>query len=1252
MTTPPPPADSIQAQLEASLFGALEGDPALAPAPAPAAPALPAPPVSPRTAASPFQPFFLVPSTARTSTLAAAAATSATVALPPPPPPPPAPPTLTILTPSPPAPLLHPNAAANSARALDALIGAAPAPAPTPVSGKAVALRRRAKRTRFDDEEDDDDEDGATGGVRHQEVPEDENDDDDIDLDAQYAVGNVANWIHAHPAAAAPPPVTGRVYQPPPPAPLAVPTTGVPQDADADQESYATNPYQHLRDAMDRLMHSASDDNVSDDSQEEFEAVHRDDLRRQSGVGRARGKRRGRRRNDPNAESAVADLIHAANARYVSKDYDAARRACEQAIQLQPRADAAYRVLALVAEEQKDYRRALTMWLFMAHLVPKNYDLWRQLAVVAQHYGTEREVFHCYKKATAADPRDLLVPWHLIKHHDHKGQLSPQIDLYKHLLRQAEHNMVLMRRLVTILQQKNMATEAAVLMNAALTYHAQGKYVHPWVEPALEDLGESLLPALPEYETTLFDRIVFRKQYVLTLPSGSPDLADPELGAMTIDDLFLACDLLFSNNMNHDLLLLIKRVVRFFQGRHTELVPDETVSDAEYNPQLHPRPPLDEASADGGAGMPLEFRVMLGVCRMNLGHVEVAETHFDPLRAYAAADQLELYEMMLTAYTSNRHWAKAADLAATMLGVAADAPVPADPIEEPDPAAAALWYRRGHALAQLGRADAAIAAMERARALDSAAVAPREELADLYQAQGRASLAFTVLSEAEQLMDASHLDAMLFGRRPDLRGTRKRSKTDNGSKQALLKDWTEQASTEKERLSKKSSRKEALLAKEREVRVKFEKLQLMWATGLDKLDDEQKREYLSTATSLFEIFKNTAAFYPSDRSVTFAGVDGSFRIRNTKIAKSKFTEEGEYKLVERRMFLAPRANYDPKDLEKLTQEEKLMIQANSYLGYAMDDWFEMLMRYCVALVKGYQSDRAFSVLHDVADANVFWHDKAKMIRMHVVGMALGVAAARPEHTTTHARWLITHYPYHSNVYRLYAASLCSGARDRLAFASANCQKFFKRMLQHRFAGSLRKSMTPAEVEALGLHPGLTVQDETEAVWTAKPVLLTVYGHILSCAASYLPAAVHYLRAYALAPDDAMLNLTLGVAYLHRAMQRKSDNRHQQVAQGIAFLLRYAEISLAPPAPAAAGEPADGDVPPVFRQPSTLVLYNLGRAFHQIGLVALATRYYRMALDDKSAPQFHREAAYSLALVYTHSNAPRLAKQVMREYLTF
>ncbi|KNE66847.1 hypothetical protein AMAG_19534 [Allomyces macrogynus ATCC 38327] len=295
-----------------------------------------------------YDPFFLVPSTARTSTVAAA---PATVTLPPPPPP------LTVLTPPPPAPLLHPNAAANSARALDTLIGAAPATAPVSTASggggtnKAAALRRRAKRTRFDDV-DDDVEDDETG-VRQAEPEKEEDDDgdDDIDLDAQYAVGNVANWIHAHSAA---PPVNGAVYQPPPPAPLAVPTAA-PQDPDADPESYATDPYQHLRDAMDRLMQSASEDNVSDDSQEEFEAVHRDDLRRQSGVGRARGERRGHYSLvSMCAETAVPDLIHAANARYVSKDYDAARRRVpSQAIQLQPGRDAAYRVLAVSSRKSK-----------------------------------------------------------------------------------------------------------------------------------------------------------------------------------------------------------------------------------------------------------------------------------------------------------------------------------------------------------------------------------------------------------------------------------------------------------------------------------------------------------------------------------------------------------------------------------------------------------------------------------------------------------------------------------------------------------------------------------------------------------------------------------------------------------------------------------------------------------------------------------------------------------------------------------
>jgi hypothetical protein len=41
---------------------------------------------------------------------------------------------------------------------------------------------------------------------------------------------------------------------------------------------------------------------------------------------------------------------------------------------------------------------------------------------------------------------------------------------------------------------------------------------------------------------------------------------------------------------------------------------------------------------------------------------------------------------------------------------------------------------------------------------------------------------------------------------------------------------------------------------------------------------------------------------------------------------------------------------------------------------------------------------------------------------------------------------------------------------------------------------------------------------------------------------------HYTTAFHLAPEDPLINLSLGIAYLHWAMQRKTDNRHLRVMQ--------------------------------------------------------------------------------------------------------
>jgi general transcription factor 3C polypeptide 3 (transcription factor C subunit 4) len=82
----------------------------------------------------------------------------------------------------------------------------------------------------------------------------------------------------------------------------------------------------------------------------------------------------------------------------------------------------------------------------------------------------------------------------------------------------------------------------------------------------------------------------------------------------------------------------------------------------------------------------------------------------------------------------------------------------------------------------------------------------------------------------------------------------------------------------------------------------------------------------------------------------------------------------------------------------------------------------------------------------------------------------------------------------------------------------------------------------------------------------NPIPVTLYGQMCNVAKSYQSAIctsslhalqqtpltvwgpVYLLHAYDYCPQDPVICLTLGIAYLGRAMQRQSDNRHHLVAQ--------------------------------------------------------------------------------------------------------
>ena len=129
-------------------------------------------------------------------------------------------------------------------------------------------------------------------------------------------------------------------------------------------------------------------------------------------------------------------------------------------------------------------------------------------------------------------------------------------------------------------------------------------------------------------------------------------------------------------------------------------------------------------------------------------------------------------------------------------------------------------------------------------------------------------------------------------------------------------------------------------------------------------------------------------------------------------------------------------------------------------------------------------------------------------------------------------------------------------------------------------------------------------------------LLMLYGHILFTSRSYTYAigkmAVlcqessyqrancgvgYFLRARALDPQNPMISLCLGLAYVHYGLKRQASNRQYLLLQGQSFITEYLEFD---------DEEAG--------RPMAERYYNVGRLFQLLGLNALSADYYRRAND--------------------------------------
>jgi general transcription factor 3C polypeptide 3 (transcription factor C subunit 4) len=323
--------------------------------------------------------------------------------------------------------------------------------------------------------------------------------------------------------------------------------------------------------------------------------------------------------------------------------------------------------------------------------------------------------------------------------------------------------------------------------------------------------------------------------------------------------------------------------------------------------------------------------------------------------------------------------------------------------------------------------------------------------------------------------------------------------------------------------------------------------------------------------------------------------------------------------------------------------------ATEFHGVSFQDWFDMLCQYAVICARQGAAEECFGVLDRIAESNVFCYQQSLLRRHYFCRLACGIKLDNSKQVSESVRWLMKRHPFRSDLIRLYsyANGLCS---IHEAYSTQLTQKTLLRFIK----ASDYALLSPLERKRLNFSM------KERSVWEAKfiyekyrklitehdPNLLSLFGHVMCCGASYPSALNYYFRAFAVEAEDPILNLCIAASYIQHGLKRLAENRHYQIQQGMAFAERYRKLRCK-------------DNVPEFCQEAE---YNLGRLYHLLGLTYLAIPAYERTIamsknvnkraQDRGEPaeDFGREAAFAMQSALAVAGDLRGAMKVTKEML--
>ncbi|KAL9098728.1 MAG: hypothetical protein Q9163_005663 [Psora crenata] len=384
-----------------------------------------------------------------------------------------------------------------------------------------------------------------------------------------------------------------------------------------------------------------------------------------------------------------------------------------------------------------------------------------------------------------------------------------------------------------------------------------------------------------------------------------------------------------------------------------------------------------------------------------------------------------------------------------------------------------------------------------------------------------------------------------------------------------------------------------------QVSAQSEEVQALFVRWQMLCDDRRSSEcddaaWFEAARLLLRTFRDNRIFYPMDRHHKFYGY--------SKLARA----------------IAHRPKYEKDSLVFKTDSvlETLdgdqIVIPDHYMGITFTEWLHIFLHNALSLAKNGDAKAAYEVIASAYSANVFYHSPKALVAIHVCWLSCALLCEDDETLCNVSRWFMTEYQLITDSYRLFSAlnRLCS-TRSNSWYNCGPSQKYVLRQLKAMDLSLLGERHKKGFFQA---RASFTAKDSIRSPIVAENIdvsLLMLYGHILYAGKSYPYAVNYFLRALASDPSNPIIKLSLALGYIHWAFKRQAQNRHQILMQGFAFLMEYYD-----------SRQESGNC-----SQKQEAEYNVGRAYHLLGLINLAIPYYErcLALGDAVEQEYEQLA---------------------------